>query len=199
MISNLLIFTYFFFLPDQIASIFYYLCVVTLQYVAPILMCLYFALMYKTLGGYNWSDLFANSTIATVNANITPTSVPMNEATTPTQLPDAEFFDDQIEILDKTIVESAKELQSSFHGLKAVYLFLLQTKICKKFFNHIVPFSVYDKGVHNGCVSRFIWFCNVVDMLCLVCCILIRHGLSIIFYQILNQNHFVFCCISSEE
>ncbi|KAG4072500.1 hypothetical protein HA402_012647 [Bradysia odoriphaga] len=42
----------------QIASIFYYLCVVTLQYVAPIIMCMYFALMYKTLGGYKWTDLY---------------------------------------------------------------------------------------------------------------------------------------------
>lgn len=45
----------------QIASIFYYLCVVTLQYVAPIIMCLYFALMYKTLGGYRWSDIVYNA------------------------------------------------------------------------------------------------------------------------------------------
>lgn len=42
----------------KIASIFYYLCVVTLQYVAPIIMCMYFALMYKTLGGYKWTDLY---------------------------------------------------------------------------------------------------------------------------------------------
>lgn len=34
------------------------MCVVTLQYVAPIILCLYVALMYKTLGGYRWSDLY---------------------------------------------------------------------------------------------------------------------------------------------
>ncbi|KAG4071053.1 hypothetical protein HA402_001490 [Bradysia odoriphaga] len=28
------------------------------KYVAPIIMCMYFALMYKTLGGYKWTDLY---------------------------------------------------------------------------------------------------------------------------------------------
>lgn len=42
----------------KIAAVFYYLCVVTLQYVAPVIMCLYLTLMYKTLGDYSWSGLF---------------------------------------------------------------------------------------------------------------------------------------------
>lgn len=48
-------------LQKKISSIFYYLCVVTLQYVAPILMCLFFALMYKTLGEYTWSGVLKES------------------------------------------------------------------------------------------------------------------------------------------
>lgn len=35
---------------QQIAAVFYYLCVVALQYVAPLLICLNFAFMYKSLG-----------------------------------------------------------------------------------------------------------------------------------------------------
>lgn len=100
---------------SQIASIFYYLCVVTLQYIAPILMCLYFALMYKTLGGYNWSDLFANNT-ANGTCAVPPTEAPV---TTPLDDGFSEFTEEQA-TLDKSILESAKELQSSFHGLKAV-------------------------------------------------------------------------------
>lgn len=45
-------------LQKKIASVFYYLCVVALQYICPVIMCLYLALMYKTLGGYTWSGLF---------------------------------------------------------------------------------------------------------------------------------------------
>lgn len=48
-------------LQKKIASVFYYLCVVALQYICPIIMCLYMALMYKTLGGYTWTGLFYES------------------------------------------------------------------------------------------------------------------------------------------
>jgi len=41
-------------LQRTIASVFYYLCVVTMQYVAPLILGLYFAFMMKTLGGYKW-------------------------------------------------------------------------------------------------------------------------------------------------
>lgn len=39
----------------KITSIFYYLCVVTLQYAAPIIMCLFLTLVYKTMGGFSWT------------------------------------------------------------------------------------------------------------------------------------------------
>lgn len=45
-------------LQKKIASVFYYLCVVALQYICPIVMCFYLTLMYKTLGGYTWTGLF---------------------------------------------------------------------------------------------------------------------------------------------
>ncbi|CAK1598405.1 unnamed protein product [Parnassius mnemosyne] len=61
-------------LQKQIASVFYYLCVVALQYVCPIIMCLYFALMYKTLGGYSWTALFYEAKGLTSPANNTITS-----------------------------------------------------------------------------------------------------------------------------
>ncbi|KPJ19258.1 Transmembrane protein 161B [Papilio machaon] len=44
-------------LQKKIASVFYYLCVVALQYICPIILCLFLTLMYKTLGGYTWTGL----------------------------------------------------------------------------------------------------------------------------------------------
>lgn len=44
----------------QVAAVFYYLAVVTLQYVAPLVMCLFLTLMYKSLGGFTWRGLFVN-------------------------------------------------------------------------------------------------------------------------------------------
>ncbi|EEB13811.1 conserved hypothetical protein [Pediculus humanus corporis] len=42
-------------LQKRIAAVFYYLCVVALQYTAPILICLFLTFMYKTLGGFTWT------------------------------------------------------------------------------------------------------------------------------------------------
>ncbi|RWS28401.1 transmembrane protein 161B-like protein [Leptotrombidium deliense] len=41
-------------LQKMIAQVFYYLCVVSLQYVGPVLMCLFSTLLMKTLGEYSW-------------------------------------------------------------------------------------------------------------------------------------------------
>lgn len=41
-------------LKKRVAIIFYYLCVVGLQYIAPIVLCVGFTLMNKTMGGYGW-------------------------------------------------------------------------------------------------------------------------------------------------
>ncbi|KAL0192912.1 hypothetical protein M9458_011208, partial [Cirrhinus mrigala] len=37
-----------------VARVFYYLCVIALQYVAPLVMLLHTTLLLKTLGGYSW-------------------------------------------------------------------------------------------------------------------------------------------------
>jgi len=50
-------------LQRTIASVFYYLCVVTLQYVSPLILGLYFAFMMKTLGGYKWVGFTGGLTI----------------------------------------------------------------------------------------------------------------------------------------
>ena len=42
-----------------VIRVFYYLCVVTLQYVAPMILVLYLALMYKTMGGGTWTGMMA--------------------------------------------------------------------------------------------------------------------------------------------
>lgn len=42
-------------LQRLVIRVFYYLCVVTLQYVAPMIIILYLSLLYKTLGGGSWA------------------------------------------------------------------------------------------------------------------------------------------------
>ncbi|GFY67704.1 transmembrane protein 161B [Trichonephila inaurata madagascariensis] len=58
-----------------VARVFYYLCVVTLQYLTPLMLCLFSALLLKTLGDYKWSSYMGiESSIEIVNATATKVS-----------------------------------------------------------------------------------------------------------------------------
>ena len=48
-----------------IARVFYYLCVVTLQYVTPMVMVLFLSLMYKTMGGGSWTGFWSDPSSVT--------------------------------------------------------------------------------------------------------------------------------------
>lgn len=87
----------------QISSIFYYLCVVTLQFAAPLILCLYLTLMYKSLGGFSWAGIY-NEAVVLQHECAAETEV----TTMPT---DAQEFN---------IMESAQSLQASFSSLKNV-------------------------------------------------------------------------------
>lgn len=100
-------------LQRKIASIFYYLCVVTLQYVAPIILCLYLTLMYKTLGGYSWRGLFHFNSGADDNECIADLGEPQNNDN------NANIFnygDDS-----NAIMSTAQHFQLSLQSLKAVF------------------------------------------------------------------------------
>lgn len=47
-------------IQKKVARVFYYLCVVALQYVSPLLVCCFFTFLLKTLGGYSWFSYFNN-------------------------------------------------------------------------------------------------------------------------------------------
>lgn len=75
-------------------------------------MCLYFALMYKTLGGYNWSDIFK-------------ATLPGDDeclATTESSIIEGSGFEASGDFIENetNILASAKELHTSFQGLKTV-------------------------------------------------------------------------------
>lgn len=46
------------FLMLQIAAVYYYLCVVALQFVVPIIICLFFTFLYKTLGTKKYFKIY---------------------------------------------------------------------------------------------------------------------------------------------
>ena len=48
-------------LQRKVVRVFYYLCVVTLQYTAPMILILYLTFLYKTLGGGSWAGLVSEA------------------------------------------------------------------------------------------------------------------------------------------
>lgn len=112
-----------FILLPQISSIFYYLCVVTLQFAAPLILCLYLTLMYKSLGGFSWAGIFKDSVVLQheCSADAEVTTLPVAAA--------QEF----------NIMESAQSLQASFSSLKNVSAQLIFIIII------ILTYSLYSR------------------------------------------------------
>lgn len=96
----------------KITSIFYYLCVVTLQYSAPILMCLFLSFMYKTLGGYSWTWTSNVATIADP-----PQAIITDEFISP----DESLLDEAESVTEATIIQVAQNFHLSLQNLKSVF------------------------------------------------------------------------------
>lgn len=94
---------------QKVTSIFYYLCVVTLQYAAPIIMCLFLSFMYKTLGGYSWTWTSAPTAVEECSADL-------DDIATTT---DASF--DTAEETEATISQVAQSFHLSLQNLKSVF------------------------------------------------------------------------------
>lgn len=95
-------------LQKKIARVFYYLCVVTLQYIAPVILCLFLSLMFKTLGGLSWGALLGRVN-EPEECGLLPDSENERVATIPT-LQDAE-----------TVMEATKILTIGMEELKKVF------------------------------------------------------------------------------
>ncbi|CAL1534128.1 unnamed protein product, partial [Lymnaea stagnalis] len=50
-------------LQKTVARVFFYLCVVAIQYVAPILLILFLTFLLKTLGGMSWASLYGETAV----------------------------------------------------------------------------------------------------------------------------------------
>ncbi|KAI8040287.1 hypothetical protein M5D96_006227 [Drosophila gunungcola] len=112
---------------QKISSIFYYLCVVTLQFAAPLILCLYLTLMYKSLGGFSWSGIFQDSVV--LQHECAASEVEPIGGSSAVSQGDGEF----------NILESAQSLQASFSSLKNVF----STEVYKGFLGFATWWSYF--------------------------------------------------------
>lgn len=96
-------------LQQKITSIFYYLCVVTLQYAAPIILCLFLSFMYKTLGGFSW--IWAAKSLP-----VEECSADLDEELSATMEPSSDSFDSEA-----SIIQVAQNFHLSLQNLKSVF------------------------------------------------------------------------------
>lgn len=120
----------------KISSIFYYLCVVTLQFVAPLILCLYLTLMYKSLGGFSWTGIFTESVLQhECSAELEPPPVSVQEFFEGSGMALlAEETENEFNILD-----SAQTLQASIMSLKNVF----STEVYKGFLGFATWWSYF--------------------------------------------------------
>ncbi|KAL6263097.1 hypothetical protein P5V15_005899 [Pogonomyrmex californicus] len=93
-------------LQKKIAAVYYYLCVVALQFVVPIIICLFFTFLYKTLGDFTWEGILKKTL---------EEECPVNEL--PKSLSSAISTDD----IDKTIIQTTEEIQLTLGSLKQIF------------------------------------------------------------------------------
>ena len=96
-----------------IARVFYYLCVVTLQYVAPMTMVLFLSLMYKTMGGGSWTGFWTDQTPAPAAPIPTPAISLELE-------PRQEIKIDKVFGQDEAVEALSSQFSLAWHSLKHV-------------------------------------------------------------------------------
>lgn len=93
-------------LQKKIAAVYYYLCVVALQFIVPIIMCLFFTFLYKTLGGFTWEGILKGT---------------LEEECPADELPKPFLLHTSNDNTDKTVIETAEELQLALSSLKQIF------------------------------------------------------------------------------
>uniref|UniRef100_A0A0B7AHD8 Transmembrane protein 161B n=1 Tax=Arion vulgaris TaxID=1028688 RepID=A0A0B7AHD8_9EUPU len=90
-----------------VARVFFYLCMVAIQYVAPVLLIAFLTFLLKTLGGYSWASLFGETAVDF----FTPTSKPGMK------LPKLGADNSTLE----TIMESAAQFTNALGDLRGIF------------------------------------------------------------------------------
>lgn len=90
-----------------VASVFYFLIVVVIQYLIPVIILMFMALIYKTLGNYSWSGTFGETAENYVNSF----------RSLPTSLNSTAAAGNQTE----TIIDKAEAFSTAFTDLRSVF------------------------------------------------------------------------------
>ena len=94
-------------IQKMVARVFYFLGVVVIQYFTPVIMMLFLAFMYKTLGEYSWSGIFGDKADEFVNSFKRAQKINTNHTINSN--------------VTETIVDKAVQFSVTFSGLRSVF------------------------------------------------------------------------------
>lgn len=132
----------------QIAAVFYYLCVATLQYVSPIIICLYLTIMYKTLGGYSWNGSHVTSNTQSLSAGQSNLNISSADNST--------VADGVTNIVAEFAVALASIKEANLRVLCGLFSFTVS--FCFRFLTQMC-FEGYSDSVHGG-----VAFCTLLRL-----------------------------------
>lgn len=93
-------------IQKMVARVFYILCLVTLQYLVPVVILLFLAFLYKTLGDYSWSGMFGE-----VAENFVSSFTKVQNVSAPANAT----------VGSETIVDKAVQFSLTFSNLRKVF------------------------------------------------------------------------------
>ena len=125
--------------------VFYYLCVVTLQYTAPMILILYLTFLYKTLGGGSWAALVSESP-DTCEADFCHNQ-------------DKEVGIGKMIQQEETVVAITQHFSLAWISIKQV---LSELQQCSRLLCTMLSFQVFTVDVFRGLLGFSTWWCCFV-------------------------------------
>ena len=119
---------------------------VTLQFVAPLILCLYLTLMYKSLGGYSWTGIFTESVLQhECSAELEPPVSSLQDFAEGSGM----LLLEEAAESDFNILESAHNLQTSIMNLKNVIIPHIALEFC------YLKFYIVFRSSQPKCTKAF--------------------------------------------
>ena len=161
-------------LQRKVVRVFYYLCVVTLQYTAPMILILYLCFLYKTLGGGSWTGGFTPATFSESGGQAAAAGAELD-----TEFQEVEVADTRdMDIGIGTIIQQEESVEAIKHQFSLAWISVKNVRIsfCSKMFYVLFfIFLFFCSGFHHGGVSRV---ARLLDLVVLFCLVLLRRHRS---------------------
>ena len=122
-------------LQRKVVRVFYYLCVVTLQYTAPMILILYLCFLYKTLGGGSWTGGFTPATFSESGGQAAAAGAELDSEFQEVEVADTREMDIGI----GTIIQQEESVEAIKHQFSLAWISVknVRNSFCSKIFHFL--------------------------------------------------------------